>query len=95
MHIVSAYVVTVAFSEGHAEAIGIGVRNHKDRAWDLKTEINGTFKVRSLFDDSLETTKKTKASRAPRRTGAELGGVRPNLAGPLPFTRHSIKMKPI
>ncbi len=57
MNILSANVVAVVFDEGHVDVIGIYVRNYKDRAWELKAEINGTFKVRSFSDDSLKTTK--------------------------------------
>lgn len=57
LNIVSPEVVAVAFNEGHVVVIGIYVRNHKRRAWDLKAEVNGTFKVRSFSDDSLKTTK--------------------------------------
>lgn len=54
MNIVSADVVAVVFTEGHIVVIGIYVRNYKDRAWELKAEVNGTFKVRRFSDDSLK-----------------------------------------
>lgn len=57
MNIISEGVVAVAFNEGHIEVIGIYVRNYKERAWELKSEIHGTFKVRRFADDSIKTTK--------------------------------------
>ncbi len=47
-------VVAVSFTEGHLEVIGIFVRNHRERRWDLKSEIGGKFRVRSFPDPPEE-----------------------------------------
>jgi hypothetical protein len=60
VNILAPNAVAVVFTEGHVEAIGIYVRNYKDRAWVLNSGINGNFKIRSFSDDSLKTEKNTK-----------------------------------
>ncbi len=52
--IISNDVVAVSYTEGHVGVIGIYVRNEKERRWDLKSEIHGTFRVRSFADPPEE-----------------------------------------
>jgi hypothetical protein len=61
VNILSDDAVAVVFTEGHVEVIGVYVRNYKERAWDLKSAINGDFKVRSFPDEGLKSSRKTKA----------------------------------
>ena len=54
--IVSGDIVSVRFSEGHADVIGIFVRNNEKKQWELKTEIGGTFKFR-VFSETTGNPK--------------------------------------
>jgi len=49
--IVSGDIVSLRFSEGHSDVIGVFVRNSTKKQWELKTEVGGTFKFR-VFDEA-------------------------------------------
>lgn len=54
--IVSGDIVTVRFSEGHADVAGVFVRNIKEKRWDVTTEKGGRFKFRAFDEITGEPT---------------------------------------
>ena len=52
--IISGDVAAVNFTEGHVDVIGIFVRNHAKKQWELTTEVGGRFKTRVYVDAPAE-----------------------------------------
>ena len=48
--IVSPDLVAVDFSEGHISVIGVYLRDHQKKRWDLVAEVRGTFAERGYMD---------------------------------------------
>ena len=48
--IISGDVAAANFTEGHVDVIGIFVRNHAKKQWEVTTEVGGRFKVRVYAD---------------------------------------------
>ncbi len=49
--IISGDVAAVNFTEGHVDVIGVFVRNHAKKQWELTTEVGGRFKTREYADE--------------------------------------------
>ena len=67
--IVSGDIVSLRFSEGHADVIGVFVRNIEKKQWELKTEVGGTFKFR-VFDEATGKPKLGEQGSAHQSTTA-------------------------
>jgi hypothetical protein len=52
--IISGDVAAVNFTEGHVEVIGVFVRNHAKKQWELTTEVGGRFKTRVYADEPAD-----------------------------------------
>jgi len=52
--ILSGDVAAVNFSEGHVDVIGVFVRNHARKQWELTTEAGGRFKTRVYADEPTD-----------------------------------------
>ena len=50
MTVISQELVAICYTEGHVEVFAIYARNHKDKSWDLKSQIHGTISVKSFVD---------------------------------------------
>lgn len=53
--IISGDVAAANFTEGHVDVIGIFVRNHLKKQWELTTEVGGRFKTRVYADEPTES----------------------------------------
>jgi hypothetical protein len=52
--IISEDVAAVNFTEGHVDVIGVFVRNHAKKQWELTTEVGGRFKTRVYADEPAD-----------------------------------------